>query len=154
MKQLLLFIYILGFSFYAQQEAFNPQNSKGSLYEYAEFSNAGRLNFDIHDVISDSHLKYSNLESENHSVGFTSDNYWVRFKLINSSKSPSVYYLETARPITDIVDLYRSSLVKLNENNPRSLDFFTENFKGLIESFQLEIDKEEKSSEIHMLLKI
>ncbi len=117
MKQLLLFIYILGFSLYAQQEAFNPQNSKGSLYEYAEFSNAGRLNFDIHDVISDSHLKYSNLESENHSVGFTSDNYWVRFKLINSSKSPSVYYLETARPITDIVDLYQISEGKIQQFN-------------------------------------
>lgn len=107
MKHFLLFICLLSPSLYAQNSAFDPQKSSGDLYEYAEFSNVGNIDFGILDVINNSSIEYSPLQSDNHSVGFTTDNYWVRFKLINSSKIANVYYLETARPITDIVNLYQ-----------------------------------------------
>tara|TARA_R110002049_G_scaffold65035_1_gene170948 strand:+ start:73082 stop:75451 length:2370 start_codon:yes stop_codon:yes gene_type:complete len=107
MKHLLLLIYLISFGIYAQDAVFVPKKSKGQLYEYAEFSNTGNSNLSIQEVIQNPALTYKHLESENHSVGFTSDNYWVRFKLKNNSESPSTYYLETARPITDVVGLYQ-----------------------------------------------
>lgn len=109
MKQLLLLICLISTFLNAQDGVFDPQKSNGKLYQFAEFSNAGNLDLGIKDVINNSTLKYTYLESGNHSVGFTSDSYWVRFKIKNSSENTNVYYLETARPITDIANLYQIS---------------------------------------------
>lgn len=113
MKRLLLLTYLLSIGLYAQDDVFDVQNSKGELYEYAQFANARNLDLSISEISKTSVLAYENLESDNHSVGFTSDNYWVRFKIKNSSKKPNTYYLETARPITDIVNLYQISNGKI-----------------------------------------
>lgn len=107
MKHLVLLTFLFSFSFYAQNSIFNVQGSKGELYKYAQFTNAGKLDLSISDVIKSTDLEYHNFESDNHSVGFTNDNYWVKFKLKNNSATPSTYYLETARPITDHVNLYQ-----------------------------------------------
>ena len=107
MKQILLLTYLVGLGLFAQNQTFDIQKSKGKLYEYAQFSNAGNLNLSINEAIQNTLLEYTNLESDNHSVGFTSDNYWLRFKLKNSATSTKTYYLETARPITNIVNLYQ-----------------------------------------------
>ncbi|WP_185956552.1 hybrid sensor histidine kinase/response regulator [Changchengzhania lutea] len=109
MKHLLLLTYILSCGLYAQEGVFDLQKSKGELYEYAEFTTSGPLSLSITEVTTTDRLEYNSLESENHSVGFTSDNYWVRFKLKNSTHQRQTYYLETARPITDVVDLYQKS---------------------------------------------
>ncbi|MDO7173495.1 7TM diverse intracellular signaling domain-containing protein [Mariniflexile sp. AS56] len=109
MKHLLLFVYILSSCLYAQNSIFETKNDKDNLYTFAEYANAGSLDFDIQDIINDSKLRYEPLESDNHSVGFTTDNYWLRFKIKNSSENTSVYYLETARPITDIANLFQIS---------------------------------------------
>ena len=109
MKHILLLIYIVSFGLFAQDQVFNLQNSHGELYEYAEYTNTGNSTYTIQQIAKNSILKYNRLESENHSVGFTSDDYWVRFKLENSSKNANTYYLETARPITDVVNLYQIS---------------------------------------------
>ena len=109
MKHILLLTYIVGFTLFAQEQVFNIQKSKGEIYEYAQFSNAGSLNLSIQEVTQNNILEYTNLESENHSVGFTSDNYWLRLKLSNSDTFSKTYYLETARPITDFVNLYQIS---------------------------------------------
>ncbi|MFG6685063.1 7TM diverse intracellular signaling domain-containing protein [Mariniflexile sp. HNIBRBA6329] len=112
MKHVLLFLYFISSFLYSQKITFDPQKSNNELYKFAEFSNVGNLNLDIKDIINDSKLEYSHLDSDNHSVGFTSDNYWVRFKIKNSSENSKVYYLETARPITDVANLYQ-----INNNN-------------------------------------
>jgi len=109
MKRFLLLTLLFSISLYAQDDVYNPQKSKGDLYEYAEFTNAGHLDLSISEVTQNTSLNYNSLESDNYSVGFTSDNYWVRFKLINSNKETETYYLETARPITDVADLYQIS---------------------------------------------
>ncbi|WP_204344608.1 hybrid sensor histidine kinase/response regulator [Psychroserpens algicola] len=109
MKLTLLFTYLLGLSVYAQDLPFNPQNSKGQLYEYAEFINIQDRELSIDELIEDRSLEFATLQSENQSVGFTSDNFWVRFQLENTSDEQETYYLETARPITDIANLYHVS---------------------------------------------
>ncbi len=107
MKQLLLLTYFIGLGLYAQETSFDPLKSKGQLYEYANFYDAGNLDLSINEVKKDSLFQNNFLDSDNHSVGFTSNNYWVRFKIKNSTQKESTYYLETARPVTDIADLYQ-----------------------------------------------
>ncbi len=97
----------------AQNQAFNPETSTASLYQLARFTNVGDSLYSIEDVLENKHIIYKPLESENHSVGFTSDHFWIQFKLSNSQVTERVYYLETARPITDIVNLYQISDTKI-----------------------------------------
>ncbi|OYX23801.1 MAG: hypothetical protein B7Z06_09730, partial [Flavobacteriales bacterium 32-35-8] len=107
MKHLLLLTYFIGLSLFAQDAIYDPLKSKGHLYEYANFYDAGHLDLTLDEVSKES-LFYNNvLESENHSVGFTSNNYWVRFHITNSTSQPTTYYLETARPVTDVANLYQ-----------------------------------------------
>ena len=96
-------------SLYAQNKKFDPENSKGQLFEYATYTNVKDKTLDISQVINNKDLVFHKLNSDNHSVGFTSNNYWVTFMLKNTTNSPRVYYLETARPITDQADLYQIS---------------------------------------------
>ncbi|WP_052184248.1 hybrid sensor histidine kinase/response regulator [Psychroserpens sp. Hel_I_66] len=109
MKLTLLFTLFLGLSLYAQDVTYNPETSKGKLFEYAEFANVGKETFGLESILTNPDIEYENLESENHSVGFTTDNFWVRFKLENSDDIQKTYYLETARPITDIALMYQIS---------------------------------------------
>ncbi|WMI64145.1 7TM diverse intracellular signaling domain-containing protein [Aestuariibaculum sp. YM273] len=106
MKTLLLIALIVSNFTFAQQPAFNPESNAGKLYQYAEFANVGKSQYSINDILDNTQLDFQNLKSENHDLGFTSDTYWVRFKLKNTSDSRKTYYLETARPITDVVNLY------------------------------------------------
>ena len=107
MKHLLLFAFFLGFGCTAQNEAFNPESSKGNFYEYAEFFDAGKSNYGISDLQKDASENFSPLKSENQSTGFTTHNFWIKFKLENSATETQTYYLETARPITDVAELYQ-----------------------------------------------
>lgn len=106
MKRILLITYALASTLYAQKPAYNPEHSAGELYEYSEYTNAQKNDYGIGEVLSNADLQYFDLVSANHDFGFTSDTYWIRFKLKNTSTATKTYYLETARPITDIVNLY------------------------------------------------
>jgi signal transduction histidine kinase/CheY-like chemotaxis protein len=117
MKRILLITYVIAASLHAQKPAFNPETSAGELYEYSEYVNAKKASFSIKEVMENPDLQYHDLVSANHDFGFTSDNYWVRFKLKNTSDSDKTYYLETARPITDVVNLYEiKSQIKVYKN--------------------------------------
>jgi len=106
MKPFLLITYILALFSYAQKPAFNPENPSRKFFEYAEYAQIHTKDFSIEDIIKAENIDFKDLNSENHDLGFTSDSYWLRFKLKNSSDTPKTYYLGTARPITDVVNLY------------------------------------------------
>ncbi|SRX54861.1 hybrid sensor histidine kinase/response regulator [Aequorivita sp. CIP111184] len=109
MKHLLLLFFIIGFGCNAQNAVFDTENSKGKLYEYAEFYDAGKSNYELSEIQHGFSNKFLPLNSENQSTGFTTDNYWIKFKLENSNDQAKTYYLETARPITDVAELYQIS---------------------------------------------
>jgi signal transduction histidine kinase/ActR/RegA family two-component response regulator len=46
------------------------------------------------------------LQTENDDLGFTQNNFWAKLELQNATDLDLHYYLETARPITDLVELY------------------------------------------------
>jgi two-component system, sensor histidine kinase LadS len=107
MKYLLNLLFFLCLSLGAQNTSFNPEIQDAKLYNYASFANVGNQKLSVSEVIDDSEITFNPLESENQTVGFTSYNFWVRFKLENTAKEKKIYFLETARPITDEVDLYQ-----------------------------------------------
>ncbi|WP_044625329.1 hybrid sensor histidine kinase/response regulator [Neotamlana nanhaiensis] len=107
MKHLLIATYFIGLGLFAQQQVFDTQQSKGKLYEYAQFTNVGDSIFSINNILEKQNLQYQPLTTDYHSLGFTTSNYWVRFNIKNSSNQPKSFYLETGRPITDVANLYQ-----------------------------------------------
>ncbi|MBD0836570.1 7TM diverse intracellular signaling domain-containing protein [Aestuariibaculum suncheonense] len=109
MKHLLILTYLISFSLIGQNKVFDTEKSNNDLYAYAEYVNVYDSDLVLQDLIKNDSLTYQQLKTGNHSVGFTVNNYWLRFKIVNNSKSSKSYYLETARPITDIANLYQIS---------------------------------------------
>ncbi|MFN3996568.1 7TM diverse intracellular signaling domain-containing protein [Algoriphagus sp.] len=63
--------------------------------------------------------EFTPLTSPNTNLGFTKNHFWVKFTLSNNSKYSKKIFLETARPITDIANLYQinqSGVISLQEN--------------------------------------
>ncbi|WP_299249019.1 hybrid sensor histidine kinase/response regulator [uncultured Lacinutrix sp.] len=111
---LILFMSLVCYASFAQNVAYNPNKSKGKLYEYAQLAKAENGDININSILEDeSNLEFTTLTSENQSVGFSTDNYWLTFDLENSSNTPEIYYLQTARPVTDVANLFQVA----NKNN-------------------------------------
>lgn len=78
-----------------------------SLHSYASIINVGDKTLDIQDLILNfDSLDPKKLHSANEDLGFTKDNYWGKLQLHNGTDAVLNYYLETARPITDVVELF------------------------------------------------
>ena len=78
-----------------------------SLHKYASVANVGQRNLDIQYVMSNyNSLKPAPLVTENDDLGFTQSHYWARTEIQNATDSDRHYYFETARPITDVVELF------------------------------------------------
>lgn len=85
------------------QESVNPV----SLYKYAEIANVGDLNYTIDELLAnENRINFEPIKGPSTNLGFTKNKYWLRFSIKNPTELPIQYYLETARPVTDIVDLY------------------------------------------------
>jgi len=93
-------------SIFAQNTAYNPITSTGDLYEYSQYVSVGTKALSINDFLLEKNLDFKDLHSDNQSLGFTAQNYWVKFKLENTSSDKNTYYLETARPITDKANMF------------------------------------------------
>lgn len=144
MRYLILFLFcVLHSVLFSQNTAYNPIKSKGKLYEYAEFAKASNSNLSINDILNgESNLDFNPLTSENQSLGFTSDNYWLNFKLENTTNQAQTYYLQTARPITDIANLYQISNNNYIEyNSGDAIDFNDRQVQHRKTVFKLELPK-------------
>ncbi|RIV38266.1 hybrid sensor histidine kinase/response regulator [Flagellimonas lutimaris] len=67
---------------------------------------AGQRDYSFDEIRNNPNLEFVPLSSLKENLGFSSDNYWMSFTLENQTSEFAQYYLETARPITDIVNLY------------------------------------------------
>lgn len=87
-----------------------PRSFPSSIHSLAEIVEVGENQMTLEEfMISADSLEFSPLVNLNTNLGFTDSNFWVRFKLSHSEKFPKQIYLETARPITDVVDLFQIS---------------------------------------------
>ncbi|MEQ9262591.1 MAG: 7TM diverse intracellular signaling domain-containing protein [Owenweeksia sp.] len=94
-----------------------------SLHQQVEIVNLGDKDLELEDLLKqEDTLHFEPLPSENENTGFTTDHYWLRFSLENKGEQTRHYYLETARPITDLADLYqvdKAGRVKLMRSGDR-----------------------------------
>ena len=109
----LLFLLLLSFNLIAgEKKVYNAQPIKTavSLHDYALYANAGPVSYSLEEVMLNTPLlNFVPLDAENMNIGFTRDNYWVKFRIRNTTAKELTYYLETARPITDGVIFYSVS---------------------------------------------
>lgn len=67
---------------------------------------AGQKDYSFEEIRNNPSLDFVPLSGLKENLGFSNDNYWLTFSLENTTDRYRQYYLETARPITDIVNLF------------------------------------------------
>jgi signal transduction histidine kinase/CheY-like chemotaxis protein len=78
-----------------------------SLQDYTYLADVGDKEVDISFVLGNyESLSPINLKYTTDYLGFTESNFWSMTDLVNDTDSELHYYLETARPITNLVELY------------------------------------------------
>ena len=83
----------------------NP-SQKISIHTKSEYVDVGQNNLCLEQVLHSKSLHYKPMQYENTDFGFTTHNFWIRFQLKNGTQENFSYYFETARPITDVAELY------------------------------------------------
>lgn len=79
-----------------------------SIHAQAEFVQIDSAHYDLAEFLAiEDTLDFQFLKNPITDLGFTDGTYWVRFSLENTQDEAQTYYLETARPITDVVHLYQ-----------------------------------------------
>lgn len=110
MKTFFVLLWILiGFRSAEAQYIFKSENlaEPVSILNYAVIADAGTANFSIQQVRSNhAGLQFKKLNDKYGNLGFTHHNYWVKIAFKNSMQVPVLYYLQTAEPVTDNVNLY------------------------------------------------
>ena len=102
---LCLLFWLAGYSYCNSQSG--AKDFPIDLYSQSKILDTG-----IEEISIDSLLKNQNgfefvpIAQSNTNLGFTNHFYWVKFTLNNTTESDQTYFLETARPITDLADLY------------------------------------------------
>ncbi|MEB2780525.1 7TM diverse intracellular signaling domain-containing protein [Algoriphagus sp. C2-6-M1] len=95
----------------------HAQNSFGKEFTYplsihalAKVAQVDSTNYTLQEILkNENSLDFKSLENPITNLGFTDQTFWLRFSLTNDSDQSQTLYLETARPITDVVHLYQLS---------------------------------------------
>ena len=99
-------IFVLPFVSNAKFDKKDNFSGAVSLRSQASILLTGKKDLTFDTIRSNTDLPFVPLSSLEENMGFSHESYWIRFSLENPDRTASEYYLETARPITDIVDLY------------------------------------------------
>lgn len=95
--------FFIGFTSLTQAKETFPT----SLHTQAQIWDMGTEFTSLENLLSNPDLAvFQPLPNQNSNLGFTDHQYWVKFELTNPSSESQIRYLETARPITDVADLY------------------------------------------------
>lgn len=84
-----------------------------SIYTNAEYVDVGKVDVNLDQIRNIKGFQFQPMIKENMDFGFTNHNIWVRFQLKNTTDEELNYFFETARPITDIAELY---IIKQNKS--------------------------------------
>lgn len=121
--------------------ASKPLTTK-DLYQSAQIANVGKEHLSFSEFQSIQHeLSFRDLKRQNEDLGFTSDFYWLKFPVSNTENQYKEVFFETARPITDLVELYlvndQNEVQKLVSGD--LLPFDQRNFKHRKSIFRLNL---------------
>ncbi len=120
-----------------------------SILDHASILNTGTKDLSLHQIIKNSEkLKFKPLSGKFGNLGFTSDNYWVKFQVQNTLDVPTLYYLQTAEPVTDNVYLYllgNNSKIELQKSGD-NIDFSEKSISSRKTIFKIELEPGETKS--------
>lgn len=77
-----------------------------SLHPYAKIANVEQNKLTINEIILDEKLVFESLPNENTDLGFTNNNYWIKFDIHNETDTEKTFFLEACRPIVDVAEFY------------------------------------------------
>lgn len=78
-----------------------------SIHDQAQIWDMGKEFIPLSKFLYEpSENRFKPFPNPNSNLGFTDHHYWVRFELTNPDSVSKSLFLETARPITDVADLY------------------------------------------------
>jgi signal transduction histidine kinase/CheY-like chemotaxis protein len=104
---------LLGISFFLSQNLSaqlllqkGNLSDKISIHSKAEYVDVGLINLSLDQVMHLKALDFKPMPNENTDLGFNIHNFWIRFQLKNNTDDELFYFFETARPITDVAELY------------------------------------------------
>ena len=143
---LLFFVFFFnsGYSQYVFEE---PVPSSISLHPYTTIADVGQQEFNI-EFIQANYTKLDSwkLKTENVDLGFTDHHFWAKLQLENATPNSLHYYLETARPITDLVEMYAiDSLGIITKSiSGDQLKFSERSFQDRKTIFKIDIASNEK----------
>ncbi|RAI94046.1 hybrid sensor histidine kinase/response regulator [Algoriphagus yeomjeoni] len=81
-----------------------------SIHHLAEIAQIDSGDYTLEELLEkENSLAFNPLKNTITDLGFTDKTYWLRFSLENDSDEEKTYFLETGRPITDVVHLYQLS---------------------------------------------
>jgi len=101
-----IFLFCFHLSFCANRVV-NLQGQENGFESVAEFASVYIDNdntITIQNII-DNQIEFESLNSPSPNFDFTTSSYWIKFSLNNSSDREK-FFIETARPLTNIADLY------------------------------------------------
>lgn len=141
---LTLFLFLSSFFVFGQLIITDTTKfEKQSLHLVATYFETDK-NFSLQQLFNVPVDQFLHLKSPNTNIGFTENNFWVRFQISNQSTSDKSYFLETGRPITDLVDLYILNGGKLVQNfkNGDLIPFSEKSVQHRKAIFEIEIPAE------------
>tara|TARA_R110002096_G_scaffold386418_2_gene580312 strand:- start:15317 stop:17716 length:2400 start_codon:yes stop_codon:yes gene_type:complete len=78
------------------------------LYGKSQIVDLGQQDLSFEEFLKlEEGLNFREVSSPNENIDFTDGHHWVRFELNNNKSDSLNFYLLTARPVTDYVDLYQ-----------------------------------------------
>lgn len=77
-----------------------------SIHSVAQYVDVGQVDVSFEQIRSIKAFEFQPMEKENRDFGFTNHNIWIKFQLKNETSTELNYFLETARPITDVAELF------------------------------------------------
>ena len=108
-KTLLVFTVVLFTTIHCSGQFFLQKengNRMISIHAQTEFVDVGDKNVTLNQIRNSKEYQFLQLKNENADFGFTTHNFWFRFQLKNATNQVVNYYFETARPITDVAELF------------------------------------------------
>lgn len=123
------------------------ENKSYALYPYTRITDVGQSKLSLSEFKAQaSGFEFKPVMHMNANIGFTANYYWLTFSIHNNTDAKKIYYLETARPITDYVHLYSefpNGMVKSQESGD-AIPFTERDYEHRKTIFKIELPANEK----------
>lgn len=121
-------------------------NEAFSIHSKVEYVDVGKVQVTLDQIRKIKAFDFMPMQKENQDFGFTNHNIWFRFELKNVTNKELNYFFETARPITDLAELYvikkDHSITKFISGD--SIPFDSRSFNVRKTVFKISLDPKEQ----------